>query len=254
MDGAEAGSPSVEEILRGLEESGADVLRAAAALGEDEWERGRYEGGWNARQLLAHIASIEWSYPRVIDLAREARSGDGDGEASMRGGNDAYNQRQIARRAEASVEALVEEFRRNREATIVAVRAAEPELWTIPVRSAGGIEGPLGRVFWRVAVEHVRNHARDLARPAGRLPYLRREDLDDAGLKVWDALVDSRGQHLVNEAGGLVGPFNAWVHAPGTGRRLSGLGATLRFETSLERRLLELAIIVVAAHWRAEFE
>jgi 4-carboxymuconolactone decarboxylase len=87
-----------------------------------------------------------------------------------------------------------------------------------------------------------------------RLPYLRREDLDDAGRTVWDGLESSRGRTLVNEDGGLVGPFNAWVHAPGVGRRLSGLGATLRFETSIERRLLELAIIVVAAHWQAEFE
>ncbi|TMC09062.1 MAG: carboxymuconolactone decarboxylase family protein [Chloroflexi bacterium] len=87
-----------------------------------------------------------------------------------------------------------------------------------------------------------------------RLPYLRRDDLDDAGRAVWDGLESSRGTSLVNEEGGLIGPFNAWVHAPGVGRRLSGLGATLRFDTSIERRLLELAIIVVAAHWKAEFE
>ena len=87
-----------------------------------------------------------------------------------------------------------------------------------------------------------------------RLPYLRREDLDDAGQAVWDGLESSRGRTVVNQDGGLVGPFNAWVHAPVVGRRLSGLGATLRFETSIERRLLELAIIVVAAHWKAEFE
>jgi 4-carboxymuconolactone decarboxylase len=87
-----------------------------------------------------------------------------------------------------------------------------------------------------------------------RLPYLRRDDLDDAGRAVWDGLESSRGATIVNQDGGLVGPFNAWVHAPVVGRRLSGLGATLRFETSIERRLLELAIIVVAAHWKAEFE
>jgi 4-carboxymuconolactone decarboxylase len=87
-----------------------------------------------------------------------------------------------------------------------------------------------------------------------RLPYLQRDDLDDAGRAVWDALATTRGRSIVNDAGGLVGPFNAWVHAPGVGARLSELGATLRFETSLDRRLLELAIIVVAAHWKAEFE
>jgi len=87
-----------------------------------------------------------------------------------------------------------------------------------------------------------------------RLPYLRRDDLDDAGRAVWDGLESSRGRTVVNQDGGLIGPFNAWVHAPVVGKRLSGLGATLRFETSMERRLLELAIIVVAAHWKAEFE
>jgi 4-carboxymuconolactone decarboxylase len=87
-----------------------------------------------------------------------------------------------------------------------------------------------------------------------RLPYLKRDDLDEAGQAVWDVLVSTRGRTVVNEAGGLVGPFNAWVHAPVAGARLSTLGAALRFETSLDRRLLELAIIVVAAHWKAEFE
>jgi 4-carboxymuconolactone decarboxylase len=87
-----------------------------------------------------------------------------------------------------------------------------------------------------------------------RLPYLQRDDLDDAGRDVWDAVVGTRGRNVVNDAGALVGPFNAWVHAPGVGARLSELGAALRFETSLERRLIELAIIVVGAHWKAEFE
>jgi uncharacterized protein (TIGR03083 family) len=158
-------TPNVAEILRGLEESGAEVIQAAADLDPADWDQGRYEGGWNARQLLAHIASIEWSYPRVIDLARQARSGTGDGRGAMRGGNDAYNERQIAKREGSSVEALIDEFRRNREATIAAVRAAEPELWTTPIRSAGGFEGPLAYVFWQVAVDHVRGHTRDLSGP-----------------------------------------------------------------------------------------
>jgi 4-carboxymuconolactone decarboxylase len=87
-----------------------------------------------------------------------------------------------------------------------------------------------------------------------RLPYLKREQLDERGGAVWDSLGSTRGGSLVNEEGGLVGPFNAWVHAPGVGARLSDLGATLRFDSSLPRRLLELAIITVGAHWKAEFE
>jgi 4-carboxymuconolactone decarboxylase len=87
-----------------------------------------------------------------------------------------------------------------------------------------------------------------------RLEYLRYDDLDPDGQKVWDGVVGSRGAELVNEQGGLIGPFNAFVHAPDVGRRLSSLGAALRFGTSIERRLSEVAIITVGARWKAEFE
>lgn len=87
-----------------------------------------------------------------------------------------------------------------------------------------------------------------------RLPYLRRDDLDERGAAVWDAVTATRGAGVVNEDGGLVGPFNAWVQAPDVGARMTELGAVLRFGTSIERRLLELAIITVGAHWKAEFE
>jgi 4-carboxymuconolactone decarboxylase len=87
-----------------------------------------------------------------------------------------------------------------------------------------------------------------------RLPYLRYDDLDARGQEVWDGVTGSRGGEVVNADGGLIGPFNAFVHAPGVGKHLSALGGRLRFRTSIERRLLELAIITVGAAWKAEFE
>lgn len=90
-----------------------------------------------------------------------------------------------------------------------------------------------------------------------RLPYLRYEDLDDRGREVWDGVVGSRaggGVELVNTDGGLIGPFNAFLHSPGVGRHLSALGGRLRFRTRIDRRLSELAIITVGAAWKAEFE
>ena len=87
-----------------------------------------------------------------------------------------------------------------------------------------------------------------------RLPYLRRDELDPAGQTLWDGLVGGRGAMLVGEHGGLVGTFNAFVTAPGTGKYLSALGAKVRFGTSLERRLSEIAIITTGARWQAEFE
>ena len=87
-----------------------------------------------------------------------------------------------------------------------------------------------------------------------RLRDLRRDELDPAGQDVWDKVVGTRGNDLVNSSGALIGPFNAFVHAPDIGRRLSSLGAALRFGTSLERRLTEVAIITVGSRWKAEFE
>ena len=87
-----------------------------------------------------------------------------------------------------------------------------------------------------------------------RLPYVRRDDLDPDRQEVWDSVVGSRGDQLINEQGGLAGPFNAFVQAPDVGRHLTALGRVLRFETSIERRLSEVAIITVGAAWKAEFE
>jgi 4-carboxymuconolactone decarboxylase len=87
-----------------------------------------------------------------------------------------------------------------------------------------------------------------------RLSFLHRDDLDDDQLAVWDGLVDSRATELMGPDGALIGPFNAFLHAPKIGRRLSSLGGLLRFRTSLDRRLSEVAICTVGAHWRAEFE
>ena len=71
---------------------------------------------------------------------------------------------------------------------------------------------------------------------------------------MWDSIVASRGSHSVDEQGHLTGPFNPYVHAPDIGQHLDPLGAVVRFGTSLDRRLAEIAIITVAARWKAEFE
>ena len=117
----------------------------------------------------------------------------------------------------------------------------------------------------RGSVPRARNHcarhpgATTGARPGredvgmSRLPLQTRDELDDDGREVWDSITASRGS-IVTDDGVLMGPFNAWVTAPSIGARLAELGAALRFESSVERRLLEVAIITVGARWQAEFE
>jgi 4-carboxymuconolactone decarboxylase len=74
--------------------------------------------------------------------------------------------------------------------------------------------------------------------------------------EVWDQIVASRGgsMSLVGDDGGLVGPFNSMVASPAIGGRIGALGEAIRFGSSVDNRLLELAIITVGAHWRSNFE
>ena len=162
---------SKRELLAALHASRDEALALIRAVPPERLEQGRYENGWNGRQILAHLASIEWSYPRLIDIAREAvarpaaeaATGGEPATRTMRGGNDAYNDRQVAKRADVPTAELLAEFEKNRAATIAAVAAAEDALFAQPIRSAGGITGPLAAVFRSVAVDHVLGHARDIA-------------------------------------------------------------------------------------------
>ena len=162
--------PTKTELLGALRASRDEVLAIVRRLPPQALEGGRYEGGWNGRQILAHLASIEWTYPRLLDIARDtggaAPAAEGDTPTrAMRGGNDAYNERQVAKRAHLSVAELLEEFERNRAATIRAVEAADDALFARTIRSAGGVTGPLALVFLRVAVEHVLGHLADIGGP-----------------------------------------------------------------------------------------
>lgn len=55
-------------------------------------------------------------------------------------------------------------------------------------------------------------------------------------------------------AGGLQGPFEALLRSPGLADPAQQLGAFVRFGSSLPRALNEMAIIMVARRWTAQFE
>jgi Mycothiol maleylpyruvate isomerase N-terminal domain len=156
--------PSKAELLQALATSRDEVVALVRSLPPQRLEEGRYENGWNGRQILAHIASIEWTYPRLIDIARTPPVEETTPPTrAMRGGNEAYNDRQVSKRAHLTVPELLGEFETNRAATIRAVEAADEALFARPIRSAGGVVGPLALVFQQIAVAHVLGHARDIA-------------------------------------------------------------------------------------------
>jgi 4-carboxymuconolactone decarboxylase len=93
-----------------------------------------------------------------------------------------------------------------------------------------------------------------------RIPKLPPAELDDEQRALYDAIAGGRraqGPQLfrLTDAGGrLEGPFNAFLLQPRLGSALQSLGAAVRYETALDDRSREIAILVVAAHWHSDFE
>ncbi len=59
---------------------------------------------------------------------------------------------------------------------------------------------------------------------------------------------------LSGPRGSLNGPFNVMLRSPDLGDRLQRVGEYVRFKTSIPPRLNELAILLVARHWTAQYE
>ncbi|HWO67555.1 MAG TPA: carboxymuconolactone decarboxylase family protein [Umezawaea sp.] len=93
-----------------------------------------------------------------------------------------------------------------------------------------------------------------------RLPRLTPADLDPAQRELYDAITGGpratgpRRVRITDDAGALNGPFNAMLYAPPVGQGLQGLGAAIRYETTLSDRVREMAILAVATHLDSGFE
>jgi 4-carboxymuconolactone decarboxylase len=92
-----------------------------------------------------------------------------------------------------------------------------------------------------------------------RLGRFRPEDLDGEQRAVYDAIAGGpratgSAFRLVDDDGGLEGPFNAMLLQPALGGALQALGSAVRYRTALTTRAREIAILTVARAWRSEFE
>src|SRR5262245_59459728 len=74
----------------------------------------------------------------------------------------------------------------------------------------------------------------------------------------WDEMTPEQKtmmEHLVaGERRGAGGPFNVLLRSPEMGDLAQQFGASMRFHSSLPRKLNEMAIIITARHWTAQYE
>ncbi len=91
-----------------------------------------------------------------------------------------------------------------------------------------------------------------------RLSYVDPANLTPAQKELYDSVASgpraAKRASLVDAQGHLTGPFNAFLHLPALGKHWSSVGEALRFHTTLDRRLFELAILVIAVYWRSGHE
>ena len=79
-----------------------------------------------------------------------------------------------------------------------------------------------------------------------RLPEVTRDQLSAEDQAVYDAIAASRGS--------VRGPFAVLMHSPDVAGRAAHVGTYVRFESTVPRLPLELAILAIARHWDASYE
>jgi len=80
-----------------------------------------------------------------------------------------------------------------------------------------------------------------------RFTRLRLEEMDAPQRAVADAI-------LAGPRKSLDGPFSAMLHSPQMADPMQALGAAVRFNTRIPATIRELAILLVARRWKAQFE
>ncbi len=80
-----------------------------------------------------------------------------------------------------------------------------------------------------------------------RLPPLARQRMTARQREVAEAIAGG-------PRGGLRGPFQAWLRSPELADRFQRVGEYVRFQSSIPPALNELAILVTAREWTAQFE
>ena len=83
-----------------------------------------------------------------------------------------------------------------------------------------------------------------------RLPLVKRENLDDAGKKAYDTVVDPSSRLRAE----LIGPAGIWLHVPELSPHIREINWYLRNKISLEPRLTELVILATVRETDGETE
>lgn len=157
---------SKEDIVAAIRKSHREIEKKALSLSDEALGSGVYEsGGWNAKQLLCHLAAGAGFAAFMITFAQMppvASAGTGDNFDL-----DAFNAREVESREKKLLSELLGELRSGSERSIAAVQGAPDELLAAHFRAPWGTEGALSDVIVESLQGHVGTHLAELKSATG---------------------------------------------------------------------------------------
>ena len=114
-----------EEIIEAIRQGIEVAERTCSSLSDEQLATEVYEGGWTAKEILAHLAGRQGTYDMLINMA----SG-GEMPEMPEGGFDVdgWNQRIVDERIDRSRDELLAEFRSVHEALIERVQSLDDSI------------------------------------------------------------------------------------------------------------------------------
>jgi 4-carboxymuconolactone decarboxylase len=80
-----------------------------------------------------------------------------------------------------------------------------------------------------------------------RVPPVEPGKLTPEGKRIHDEIAGPRG-------GTVAGPFGIWMHAPPIADAANRFGNAVRLNGTLDKRLFEMMVLMIARHWGAQYE
>lgn len=149
-----------QDVLDAMDRFSSELEEIVSLIPEDAWERGVYENGWNAKQLLCHVASTAGIAGFVLTLARAPVAAGGSGGSGF--DNDAFNNQQVQSRQNRPLENILNEIRDTMTRDRQVVAAAPDQLLASMFRAPWGTEGTVAGVIADSIEEHMGGHLQDL--------------------------------------------------------------------------------------------
>ena len=153
-------SAEKEDVIGAIRSAQQEVERLVSSAPESAWSKGAYEQGWNAKQVLCHIASTSGVAGFLLSMAKAPGSGGMGGGFDI----DAFNSQQVAARQDKPVVEVLDELRGVCRRDIESVQNAPDDLLAQHLRAPWGTEGSLADVIANSIEEHLMTHVRDLER------------------------------------------------------------------------------------------